>query len=136
MYEVFEHTADLGIRVRAADLSTLFADAGRGLLAVIIGNAEAVQPAQEVAIRLEGRRTDFLLLDWLTELLYRFDTERLLLRDFDVRIGDHGLEATARGERLDPTRHHLEHEVKAVTYHGLKVERDDRGWLAEVILDI
>jgi SHS2 domain-containing protein len=136
MYEIFEHTADLGLRARAEDLNTLFADAARAFFSVIVANMNDVRPEQQLTIRIEGQETDFLLFDWLNKLLFRFDTQHLLLRDFVVRVGDYGLEATAQGELLDPERHQLEHEVKAITYHGLKVERDDSGWLAEVILDI
>jgi SHS2 domain-containing protein len=55
---------------------------------------------------------------------------------FEVRIGENGLDGTAWGEPLDPARHDLSHEVKAITYHGLKVEQTPDGWLAEVIVDI
>jgi SHS2 domain-containing protein len=79
---------------------------------------------------------DYLLFDWLNELLFTFDSRRLLLAKYDVHVDRSGLQAAAWGEPLDPARHRLEHEVKAITYHGLKVVQQDDGWLAEVILDI
>ena len=136
MFEIFEHTADLGIRVVAPDIDTLFADAGRGLFAVIVANLADVRPLQEIAFHLAGSQTDYLLFDWLNELLYTFESRRLLLAEFQVRVGGEGLQATARGEPADEARHHLEHEVKAITYHALKVEQTPDGWLAEVIVDI
>jgi SHS2 domain-containing protein len=136
MYEIFEHTADLGLRVKAPDLETLFADAGRGLTSMITANLEAIRPVREVSLRVADTRLDDLLFDWLSEILYLFESEHLLLSDFTVQLGDEGLQATARGEPLDDDRHQLEHEVKAITYHGLKVEQTPDGWLAEVIVDI
>jgi SHS2 domain-containing protein len=136
MYETFEHTADLGLRVRAANLETLFVDAGRGLTSIIVANLDAVRPVCEISLSVPGTQTDELLFDWLSELLYLFETRHLLLTDFEVRIDEAGLRATARGEEADDDRHQLEHEVKAITYHGLKVEPADGGWLAEVIVDI
>ncbi len=136
MYETFEHTADIGIRARAGDLSTLFAEAARGLFSVIVANLDAVRPVEELSVAIEGDRYDDLLFDWLAELLYAFDTRRLLFAEFDVHVDEHGLRATARGEPIDRTRHQLDMEVKAITYHGLKVEPDGDGWLAEVIVDI
>jgi SHS2 domain-containing protein len=136
MFEVFEHTADLGLRVAAADLEMLFADAARGLFSVIVANLDEVQPVQEKQLCVPGAARDYLLFDWLSELLYTFETERLVLPQFVVRFTDRGLQATARGEPLDPARHALAHEVKAITYHGLKVERTASGWQAEVIVDI
>ena len=136
MYEIFEHTADLGLRVRAADLNALFADAGRGLFSMVVDNLDAVQPQITREFRIEGSDREYLLFDWLNELLYVCDTERLAFSQFDVQVTDDGLTATARGEPLDPNRHNLTHEIKAITYHHLKVEQTADGWMAEVIVDI
>ena len=136
MYETFEHTADLGLRARAADLPGLFAEAARGLFAIIVADLGAVRPVETVSLHVEGETSELLLFDWLNELLYIYETRRLLLAEFDTRLGPTGLTATARGEPIDPSRHTLDHEVKAITYHALKLERDTDGWLAEVILDI
>ena|SRR5579884_2196382 len=136
MHEFFEHTADLGLRVRAADLETLFAEAATALFEAVVDNLESVRPLRSVAVRVAGTELEYLLFDWLKELLYRFDAERLLFSRFAVRLTPEGLEGTAEGEELDPQRHELGHEVKAITYHGLRVEKSDGEWLAEVIVDI
>ena len=136
MFELFEHTADLGLRVRAPDLTTLFRDAGNGLFSII---AEPWSPdggSKEFRFELEARRTDDLFFDWLNELLYTFDTSRYLLGGFELEVGRLRLEARAFGVPFDPEKHHLLREVKAITYHGLRVEPDEGGWLAEVIVDI
>ena len=136
MYELFEHTADLGLRVEATDLKGLFADAGLGLFSMIVENLDHVRPAEIVALDIAGSELEYLLFDWLNEILYVFETKRLLLGHFDVQVTDTGVKGTARGEPLDPRRHRLDHEVKAITYHGLKVEKTENGWVAEVIVDI
>jgi SHS2 domain-containing protein len=136
MYETFEHTADLGLRVAAADLPSLFAEAGRGLTSMIVANLDDVRPVREITIAVDGDRLDDLLFDWLNEILYTFESQRLLLTQFDVHCDGASVRATARGEAADERRHQLEHEVKAITYHGLKVERTSEGYLAEVIVDI
>lgn len=136
MYEIFEHTADVGIRARAADLAGLLAEAAKALFSVIVVNLDEVRPVQEVAFRVEGREREELLHDWLDELLFTFATRHLLLCEFRVELSGEGLSATARGEPVDTARHDLDSEVKAITYHGLKVEQHPDGWLAEVILDL
>lgn len=137
MFELFEHTADVGLRIRAADLNGLFAEAARGLFSLIVENMDDVRPGRQCTYRLEADNPTELLFDWLAELLFVFDTKHLLFVEFEVRInGEHKLEATARGEVADETRHRLDHEVKAITYHGLMVRRDGPGWMAEVIVDI
>lgn len=136
MYEAFEHTADLGFTVTAPDLGTLFSEAGRALLAILIENPESVRTGTQVSIAVEGGESDYLLFDWLHELLVRFEDEQLLLADFDVQIGPDGLQAVARGERLDRTRHEPAHEIKAITYHQFEVRETDEGWKARVIVDV
>ena len=136
MYEFFEHTADLGLRVRAATLDELFAEAGRALFAAAVENPDAIESKESFALELTGEDREYLLFDWLKELLYRFESDHFLAARFDVRVRDDGLSATAWGERYDPDRHTLSHEVKAITYHGLRVEPAEGGWLAEMIVDI
>jgi SHS2 domain-containing protein len=136
MYETFEHTADLGLRVRAADLNTLFAEAASCLFSAIVEDPGTVVAREQVDVQLPGDDVEYLLFDWLKALLYRFDAEHLLLSRFAVQVGAAGLKGSAWGELLDPARHELAHEVKAITYHGLRVERTGDGWLAEVIVDI
>jgi SHS2 domain-containing protein len=136
MYETFEHTADLGLRIRAHDEDTLFAEAGLCLFSTIVEDLSAVRPEMMVEIAVSGEEIDYLLFDWLRKLLYRFDAEHWLFSRFEVDVGDRGLTAKAWGEKLDPERHGLGHEVKAITYHGLSVEETADGWLAEVIVDI
>ena len=136
MFETFEHTADLGLRVRAKSLENLLEEAGRGLFSMMVTNLEDIQCLQERAYRIDGTAADYLLFDWLNELLYTFESDRLLMAEFSVKLDSNGLRATARGETMDLDRHRMEHEVKAITYHGLRVEEDDDGWIAEVIVDI
>jgi SHS2 domain-containing protein len=136
MYELFDHTADVGLRIRADGLDGLFADAARALFSAIVVNPDAVRPVHERTFRVDGDDRENLLHDWLAELLYVFHVEHRLFSEFDVHLADDGLLAVARGEPFDETRHELDAEIKAITYHGLKVERDGDGWLAEVIVDI
>jgi SHS2 domain-containing protein len=136
MYETFEHTADLGLRIRAADLDTLFAEAARALFAAVVEDIDTIEPRDRFDVSLADDNREFLLFDWLKELLYQFDSEHRLFSRFETHVSATGLTATAWGEPLDEARHALSHEVKAITYHALKVEQTADGWLAEVIVDI
>ena len=105
-------------------------------LSVLCANPESIRPVQERVIDVAGQEDDLLLFDWLSELLYVFETEHLLLADFVVRLDESGLHAVCRGEPAERSRHDLDHEVKAITYHGLQVRAEPDGWMAEVIVDI
>ncbi len=136
MHELFDHTADLGFRIRAADLDALFAEAGACLLASMVDVPSAVVAKISQAVAIEGTDREYLLFDWLRELLARSDEARMLWCRFDVSVTPAGLTATISGEPFDPARHLLSREVKAITYHGLKIEDVADGFLAEVIVDI
>jgi SHS2 domain-containing protein len=136
MFETFDHTADLGLRVRAADLETLLAEAAAALFSAIVTDLASVQPRECREIRLPVDDREYLLFDWLKQLLFLFDAEHLLFGRFEAHLGAESFVGRAWGEPLDRERHVLEHEVKAITYHGLRVEPADGGWLAEVIVDI
>lgn len=136
MYQVFEHTADLGVRVEAATLGDLFAESARGLFAVIVGDLEQVRATSAETFTVPGSDPAWLLLDFLGELNAAFALRRMLFREFRVTVTDDGLEATALGERYDPERHVLAHEVKAITQHECGVERGPRHCVATFIVDI
>jgi SHS2 domain-containing protein len=136
MHETFEHTADLGLRIRAPELNQLFVQAAEALFSAIVDDLNAVEPKQRIDIQLHGDDLPYLLFDWLNELLYRFDTEHLVFGKFEVRIENQTLQGSAWCEPLDRSRHSLGHEVKAITYHELKVEKQGNEWLAEIIVDI
>lgn len=152
MFELFDHTADLGLRVRASTFEELLVEAARGLLAMHVANPEAVRPVQTRTIELTAADVSYLLFDWLSELVFALEADKLLLSEFDVAVNGGGtprrafptelgtglaLTATCRGEPMDPARHQMDHEVKAITYHGLKVEQQSDGsWFAELIVDI
>jgi len=136
MYEFFEHTADLGFRVRAADLPALMTDAARALFAALVEDPATIRPRERRQVCVDADVHDELLHDWLAELLYLYDVDHLLLTQFDVTVADNHLSATVHGEPFDGERHELAAEIKAITYHGLSVEQDAAGWTAEVIVDV
>ena len=136
MFQIFAHTADAGIRIEANTLDLLFEDAGRGFCSLIVDDLAEIEPRIRKPFKLSGSDVEYLLFDWLNELLFAFEHDRLLFSSFEVKVGADGLEAKAVGEPVDLDRHHLLHEVKAITYHGLAVRQTDGGWDAEVIVDI
>ncbi|VTS07702.1 archease [Tuwongella immobilis] len=137
MYELFEHTADLGLRIIAPDLATLFSEAAVCLFSAVVEDLTTIRESQswELQIPRDGGLDD-LLFDWLRALLSHADVHRVLLGRFDVQVTDAGMHARIFGEPIDRDRHPLSHEVKAITYHGLTIEPRDGGWFAEIIVDI
>lgn len=134
MYEIIEHTADIGILVTGREIEEIFADAARGMLAIIcdiVPEGEAVNHD----IILESDDTEGLLVEWLSELLFLFESEGFVPCEFRFTdIESRFLEATCTGARV-----HLPingTEIKAVTYHLLKVEYTAEGWRAKIYFDL
>jgi len=136
MYETFDHTADVGVRVAAPDLPGLFTEAARGLLSLLVEDVGTVEPRVEFNIRLEEQDLAYLFFDWLRELLYLYDARHFLVGACEVKIEGGVLQATIRGEHCDVAKHCLAHEVKAITSHGLFVQQEGEGYKAEFIVDI
>ncbi len=136
--ETFDHTADVGLRIRGDDLDDLFRTAAEGVIDYIVVNRDAVRVEVLESIALAAESTLDLLVAWLNELIFRAETQHRLYSRFDVHVAADGLNLRAEigGEAIDTDRHVLDHEVKAVTHHGLSLTREGRGWLAELILDI
>ena len=135
-FEIIDHTADVGIVAYGADLAELFSNAALALFSLII-QPESVKEKLHRRLEVSSKDQDNLLVNWLNELIYVFDAERMLFRRFDVdSLTENSLRATCHGEMFDPVRHTIKIGVKAATYHMLTVERNGGGYKARVIFDI
>lgn len=136
MFEILEHTADIGFRARGRTLEELFESAAEALVSIAM-EVEEVEPRERYPIEAQGEDREALLVNWLNEVLYLHDGRRIAMRRFRVlEAGEGGARGEALGEPFDPARHHAKLIVKAVTYHQLRVVEDAAGWSADVYLDI
>ncbi|MDX2035605.1 MAG: archease [Isosphaeraceae bacterium] len=136
---MFDHTADVGMRVEGRDLADLLETAAGGLFDAIAVDRSRIRPLEVEEVVLQAESTLDLFADWLSELIYRAEVGRKLYGKFEVeaRPDERSLHAWIWGEPIDLARHEFGSEVKAVTRHGLIVERRaDGSWFAETILDI
>ena len=133
-------TADIAFEATGRDLPELFREAADATMNVMIDNIDAIQPVETRQIALSDEKLDMLLFDFLQELIFLKDAQRLLLRMREVQIAERNenyfVKATAEGETLDAERHHQRADVKAVTLHNFSVEQIDGNWTARVLLDI
>ena len=135
-YEAFEHTADIGLHAYGSTLPELFINAAAGMESLLVA-PEQIEARISREVNAEGHDLVALLVSWLNELIFLFDTEYLLLKQFTIHeFTDTHLRATVSGEPYDATRHDLSSAIKAVTWHEASVESDDDGYKASVILDI
>jgi SHS2 domain-containing protein len=134
-FEILDHTADVGIIAYGADMKQAFANAARGLFSLIT-ELDDVEEVLHRDAELTATDEESLLVEWLNELIYQFDTEGLIFKRFDItRLDNTRLKARGYGEKVDKSKHRLKTGVKAATYHMLKVEKND-GFRVQVLFDI
>jgi SHS2 domain-containing protein len=135
-YRLIAHTADLGLEVWGDDLSDLFAHAGWSFFDLMI-EARPFELRQERPITVEAPDREALLVAWLGELLYIFETEHLVFAQLLIQnITSQTLSAIGRGEYFDPKKHQVKTAVKAVTYHQVRIWEAKGLWRARVIFDL
>ena len=101
-----------------------------------IAELERVEESDVFEVIQDAPNVEELLVAWLRELLFQFSARDFLFKDFSIEdISLTHIKGTARGERIDRTRHELKKEIKAITYHELKAERLDGEWRCQVIFD-
>ena len=134
-----DHTADLGYDIVASTRAEIYAEAARAFVQSVT-DPEQVRSVTRDEVRVEAADDELLLVEWLDELLYRFDTQGWLPAEVDVDVEDGNavvvLVARMSGEPFDPSRHELRVPIKAVTLHGLAVRHDGAVWRARIIFDI
>jgi SHS2 domain-containing protein len=135
-YRILEHPADVGIEAFGNTLENAFEYAALGLTSIIVEPA-SVDPSEQRFVSLKGTDPENLLVRWLSEIIYLYDGEDFLLSDVNIHRLAHGeLEAKLSGEKVIEGKHKLKMDVKAITYHQLKVEETPEGVLIRVFLDI
>jgi SHS2 domain-containing protein len=135
-FETLDHTADTGFRAWGATVAELFENSARAMLA-LSADISAVEEREERSIALEAEDYASLLVDWLNEILYLFDSDGFAPKRFCVdEITPQRLKARLIGEPRDPKRHPWTLIIKAVTYYELRVEQRNGRWESQVFLDI
>jgi SHS2 domain-containing protein len=137
-YTEIDHTADVGVELRAHDLVSAFERAGACMFDLICPLDE-IGSGWSRRVTVEGRSGDLehLMIRWLSELLYLFTSEQVLLSRFEIEELDVGgrIVAVVHGEKMDAARHAVRVEIKAATYHSLRVDETPEGWVVRVIFD-
>ncbi len=127
-----EHTADLSIRVHGQDLPTLFANAARGMFALMT-DLERVRPIEQRQVDLEAFDVETLLVAWLSELLWLSEESGLYFNRFQIAsLTPTRLNATAWGGPADQVFGH----IKAVTFNNLRITSTETGYEVTIVFDV
>lgn len=136
IYELIDHTADVGVKAYGKSLSEAFENAAKGMFDIITDSSE-IENIGQYNIELEAPDLEQLLVDWLSELLFLNSAKNVVFGFFKVEIDDkkNKLSAKVFGEKFDISKHKAGAEIKAVTYHMLEVKKK-KPFRVQVLFDI
>jgi SHS2 domain-containing protein len=135
-YRYIEHPSDVGFETYGATLEELFANAALAMYSFMT-DVDAIEAETERAVAVQAEDLYSLMFDWLDELLFLFDSESLVMKEFGIKVDASRFSITGKclGGTFDPERHDAGIIIKAVTYNMMEVKRNDK-WHARVVLDV
>ena len=134
-FRLLPHTADIRLEIRGKDLPELFATSVEALFSLIV-DRRRVRPAASKTLNVSGKDPVEQLYFLLRDALLLFSSDRFLVRTARVTMKVSGVEMKVAGEPFNPSRHAADREIKAVTAHGMTIEKIPGGYLARFIVDV
>lgn len=139
MHETFEHKADAGVRGIGKSLEEAFEECAKAMFS-IMADLEKVKAGKEVKVEAEAESRENLLVKFLNQMLYLRDVKQMLFSRFDLYIIEDGekwkLEGKAFGEKINKETQGIKSDVKAASYHQLKVEESNGKFIAQCVVDV
>jgi protein archease len=143
-YKYLEHSTDAFVQAQGSTLEELFEKCAKGFVNIMF-DIDKVKNRRSVAIAAEGDDLEGLLYDWLEKVLLKILIEHVVLSRFSVKICErpsygeekrYSLEARAEGEKVSYEKHNYKIEIKAITYHELKIRHVRNRYLATFLVDL
>ncbi|MFC1905241.1 archease [Chloroflexota bacterium] len=136
LFEIIDHTADIGIISYGSDMENLFSNAAMGLFSLMI-EPEIINEKIQREVQISSQDSESLLVEWLNELVYIFAMEQLIFTRFKFdKLSAIDLKARCFGNKIDHKKQKIIREVKAATYHMLVINKENTGYKAQIIFDI
>jgi SHS2 domain-containing protein len=132
-----EHPSDVGFEVYGDTLEELFANAAIAMYSFMTDVDEIEEEAEEREIEVKSEDLLSLMFDWLDELIFLFESESLIMKNFDIAVNEtkFSICGNCKGGRFDPSKHESGIIIKAVTYNMMQIKKNEE-WSARVVLDV
>lgn len=135
-FEIIDHTADIGIIAYGADIKEVFANAALGLFNLMADLTDLDENIKR-EVGMSAEDTEVLLVEWLNELIYISEVDHVIFKRFEIsELSNNSINATCFGQKLKSGQHRLKREIKAATYHMLKIDKENNRFKAQIIFDI
>ena len=135
-YEQTPHTADIAAKIYGTNMKELFENAAYAMYDMM-GDIEGLKTDEVVRIQAEALDKESLLVSWLNELLFVSYSKTALFSEFNITsLEENKLQAEVRGQKIENNIKRLHTEIKAATYHDLKIQKTDKGYMVIVVFDV
>jgi len=134
-YEILDHTADFGVRIYGKSLEELFKSGFEAIMNAMVEIKEKGEQ-KELLYTDEAETLEDLLVDFLSEVIFRTIVEGKIFTDCELKIEDTSINVKLFYEDYDPERHRLKKEIKSVTYHNLEIRKTPEGFETNLICDV
>jgi SHS2 domain-containing protein len=135
-YRITTHHSELAVRISGSTQADLFANSAFALFDVMTDMA-AIDIKESIPLEVEGSDRDDLMVNWIRELLYLYQSSGYILKEFKIsEVKDTMVKAEVRGEKIDPDRHEVKQEITSVAAHKSRMEKTGNQWIAQVIFEL
>lgn len=135
-YRLNKHQSEIAVRVAGNSQADLFTNSGFALFDVM-ADIQAIEVKERLPLEVEGSDRDDLMVNWVRELLYLYQSSGYLLREFQVReVKETIVRAEVGGEKIDPDRHEIKQEIASIAFHKSRMEKTGNQWTAHLIFEI
>ncbi len=136
-YRLTKHQSELAVRVTGDSQADLFANSAMALFDVMVADVDKIESKERLPLEVEGTDRDDLMVNWVRELLYLYQSSGYLLREFTIReVKDTVVKADVVGEKIDPDRHEVKQEIAAVAFHKSRMDKTGNQWTAHLIFEV
>ncbi len=135
-FKIVGTTADVAVVAYGESLKKLFVHAAEGMI-FILADPDRIEKTKKHEIKINGTDLENLLVKWLSEILYLFEVKDFLGKKFEIRtLSKNYLSSEITGESYNSEKHLIKTEIKAVTYHQLRLKQQKGKWTANIIFDL
>ena len=136
-YRLTKHQSELAVRVIGESQADLFANSALALYDVMVADMDIIESKERLPLEVEGADRDDLMINWVRELLYLYQSSGYLIKEFVIReVKDTVVKADVAGEKIDPDRHEIKQEIAAVAFHKSRMEKTGNQWTAHLIFEL
>ncbi|MBW2985658.1 archease [Candidatus Woesearchaeota archaeon] len=138
-YKFLEHGGEEGILGEGKTLESAFSEGAKAMFAVMV-DIKKVKADKSINISCESDNKESLFIEFLNELIAQKDIKEMVFSKFDIKVKESNnkfkLSGKAHGEKFDADKHKPKIEVKAATYSGLKVWKENNNYKARCVIDV